>query len=137
MYLLDTNVVSELRRFQPHGAVVAWLNSVSGANLRICAVTLGEIQRGVELTRVGDPAKAREIEVWADKLENTFAVIAIDAAIYRRHARLMRGRSDAIYEDALVAAAAMVHDCVVVTRNIVDFEGFGVPVFDPIAFPAR
>ena len=81
MFLLDTNVVSELRRVRPHGAVVAWLNSVSKTNLRICALTLGEIQRGVEMTRARDPAKAREIEIWADKLENSFAVIPADAAV--------------------------------------------------------
>jgi toxin FitB len=108
VFLLDTNVVSELRRFRPHGAVVAWLNSVSKTSLRICAVTLGEIQRGIEMTRARDPAQAREIEIWADKLENSLAVIPADAAVFRRHARLMQRRSDSIYEDALIAATALV-----------------------------
>ena len=66
MYLLDTNVVSELRRTKPHGAVVAWIESVPDASLHISAVTLGEIQCGVELTRANDAAKAREIQEWAD-----------------------------------------------------------------------
>jgi toxin FitB len=117
--------------------VVAWLNSVSKPSLRICAVTLGEIQRGIEMTRARDPAKARELEIWADKLENSFAVIAADAAVFRRHARLMQRRSDSIYEDALIAATALVHDFVVVTRDVADFEGFGARVLDPFQFPTR
>jgi predicted nucleic acid-binding protein len=137
VFLLDTNVVSELRRVRPHGAVVAWLNSVSKTSLRICAVTLGEIQRGVELTRARDSAKAREIEIWADKLESTFAVVPADAAVFRRHARLMHRRSDSIYEDALIAATALVHEFVVVTRDVADFEGFGARVLDPFHFPTR
>lgn len=62
MYLLDTNVVSELRKPRPHGAVVAWLRSVDDANLHLSTVTLGEIQAGIELTREQDPQKAVEIE---------------------------------------------------------------------------
>lgn len=132
MLLLDTNIVSELRRVRPHGAVVAWLNSTPNSSPHICAVRLGEIQRGVEITRERDPAKAREIEIWADKLERSFVVISADSAIYRRHAQLMRGRSNSIYEDALIAATAIVHDLTVVTRDY--FKGFGVQVFDPFKF---
>ncbi|MCK7473159.1 MAG: PIN domain-containing protein [Rhodopseudomonas palustris] len=66
MYLLDTNVVSELRKPRPHGAVVAWLQATADADLHMSAVTLGEIQAGIELTREQDPAKAAEIEAWAD-----------------------------------------------------------------------
>ena len=137
MFLLDTNVVSELRRVRPHGALLAWLNSKSNASLRISAVTLGEIQRGIELTRNRDPVKAHEIETWADKLEGAFAVIPADAAVFRRHARLMQRRPDSIYEDALIAATALVHDFVVVTRDTADFAGFGANVLDPFNFPAR
>ena len=60
-YLLDTNVVSELRRQRPHGGVVAWLQSLDDTQLHLSAVTLGEIQAGIELTREQDPAKAQEI----------------------------------------------------------------------------
>jgi len=63
-FLLDTNVVSELRRPKPHGAVLAWLHSVDDADLHLASVTLGEIQAGIELTREQDPAKAAEIEEW-------------------------------------------------------------------------
>ena len=135
MYLLDTNVVSELRRTKPHGAVVAWLESVPDASLHLSAVTLGEIQRGVEMTREHDVAKAREIEEWADRVERTFAVIGVDAAIFRRQARLMRGNPDSVYEDALIGATALIHNLIVVTRNVADFRGFDIRVFDPFAFP--
>lgn len=66
MFLLDTNVVSELRKVKPHGAVLAWLQSVPESALFVSAVTLGEIQRGIELTRDQNPDKAMQISVWAD-----------------------------------------------------------------------
>src|SRR3954451_7673738 len=66
MYLLDTNVVSELRKNKPHGAVVQWIRDVAEAALHISAVTIGEIQAGVEVTRDQDVAKAAEIEQWLD-----------------------------------------------------------------------
>lgn len=134
MFLLDTNVVSELRRARPHRAVVAWVNSAPKGSLRICAVTVGEIQRGVEITRGRDPAKAREIEIWADKLEHSFSVIFADATVFRRHAKLIHGRSSSIYEDALIAATALVYDFVVVTRDVADFKGFAVRFIDPLRF---
>jgi len=136
LFLLDTNVVSELRRARPHGAVLAWLNAMSEASLRISAATLGEIQRGIEFTRERDPARAREIEAWADKVEQAFAVVPADAAVFRQHARLMRKRSDATYEDALIAATAHVYDFTVATRNTADFAGLGVRLFDPFRFRA-
>ena len=63
MYLLDTNVISELRRARPHGGVLAWLQSVSDAELHVSAVTLGEIQSGIEITREHDPVRAAEIGI--------------------------------------------------------------------------
>ena len=68
MYLLDTKGISELRRSRPHGAVLAWIESVADSHLYISAVTLGEIQSGIELTREQDAAKAADIERWADLL---------------------------------------------------------------------
>ncbi len=68
MYLLDTNVVSELRRVRPHGAAVAWLESVDDERLHLSAVTIGEIQAGIEITRGQDQHKAGEIEAWLDKV---------------------------------------------------------------------
>jgi len=93
MYLLDTNVVSELRRPRPHGAVVASLESVADNDLHVSAVTLGEIQAGIELTRDQDAAKADEIEQWADRVAASYNVLPMDAETFREWALLMHRRS--------------------------------------------
>lgn len=133
MFLLDTNVVSELRRVRPHGAVLAWIDGVADHDLHLSAVTLGEIQAGIEITREQDAAKAAEIEAWADEVATTWNVIALDARTFRLWAQLMHGRSDALYEDAMIAATARVHGLTVVTRNLDDFRDFGVALLDPFA----
>jgi len=131
MYLLDTNVVSELRRPRPHGAVVAWLESVSNEHLHLSAVTVGEIQSGIEITRERDGDKAAEIEAWLDQVAGAYNLLAMDARAFRMWARLMHRKSDRLIEDAMIAATAAVHGLTVVTRNVSDFEGFGVRTFNP------
>jgi toxin FitB len=137
MYLLDTNVVSELRRPRPHGAVLAWLGSVSDADLHLSAVTIGELQAGVEITREQNPERAAEIEGWLEEVAATWNVLAMDAGAFRRWAKLMHRRSDHLIEDAMIAATATVHDLTVVTRNVRDFEVFGVRTLNPFAWKAR
>lgn len=134
MFLLDTNVVSELRRPRPHGAVAGWIQSVDDADLHLCAVTLGEIQAGIELTREQNTAKAEEIEGWADQVAATYNVVAMDGTTFRVWARMMHRRSDTLYEDAMIAATADVHALTVATRNVRDFRPFGVPTFNPFAW---
>ena len=131
MFLLDTNVVSELRKPRPHGAVLAWLQSVEDASLRVSAVTLGEIQAGIELTREQDVQKASEIEAWLDRVAATYQVLPMDTPAFRVWARLMHRRSDTLYEDAMIAATAKVHGLTVVTRNVADFASLGVPLVNP------
>lgn len=131
MYLLDTNVVSELRRVRPHGAVVAWLESARDEDLHLSAVTIGEIQAGVEIAREQDPDKAAEIEAWLDQVAETFNILSVDASTFRTWARLMHGKSERLIEDVMIAATAAVHDLIVVTRNMRDFEGLGVRTFNP------
>ena len=136
MYLLDTNVVSELRKPRPHGAVLAWLESVDDTQLFLSAVTLGEIQAGIELTREQDPAKAAEIEAWLELVAQTYNVLPMDAGAFRYWARLMHRQSDTLYEDAMIAATARLHGLTVVTRNVADFKALGVALFNPFAAPA-
>ena len=136
-FLLHTNVVSELRRPRPHGAVLAWLQSVDDADLHLASVTLGEIQAGIERTREQDPAKASEIEAWLDQVNATFNILSLDGPAFRCSAQLMHRRSDTLYEDAMIAAIAKVHQLTVVTRNVADFSGFGVPLFDPFTGEGR
>jgi hypothetical protein len=131
MYLLDTNVISELRRPRPHGAVVTWLESVADGDLHVSAVTLGEIQAGIELTREQDAAKAAEIEQWADLVAASYNVLPMGAEAFREWARLMHRRSDTLYEDAMIAATAKRHKLTVVTRNVGDFSRFDVDLFNP------
>lgn len=131
MYLLDTNVVSELRKRKPHGAVLAWLDSVEDANLFISAVTIGEIQAGIEVTREQDEAKAAELEAWLDVLASAYNVLPMDAVTFREWGRLTHRKSDTLLEDALIAATARQHKLTVVTRNVADFKALGVKVLDP------
>jgi predicted nucleic acid-binding protein len=131
MFLLDTNVVSELRKARPHGGVLAWFNATPESDLFVSAVTLGEIQRGIELTKDQHQAKAQEITLWADRLAATHNILPMDAQTFRACARLMHHQSDALFEDAMIAATAQVHQLTVVTRNTRDFAAFKVPLLDP------
>jgi len=131
MYLLDTNVVSELRKPKPHGAVVAWVKSVPDASLYLASVTIGEIQAGIELTRDQDPDKAAELDRWLDQVAASYNVLPLDGAAFRCWTRLMHTASDTLYEDAMIAATARVHQLTVVTRNTADFATFGVTVLNP------
>ena len=137
MYLLDTNVVSELRRPRPHPAVLAWIRHVPSEDLHVCAVTIGEIQAGIEITREQDAAKAAELDEWLGRVLETYQVLAVDAAAFREWARLMHRRSDTLLQDAMIAAVAMVHRLTVVTRNVRDFEQLGVATIDPFAYEDR
>jgi predicted nucleic acid-binding protein len=128
-------VVSELRRRRPHGAVVAWMRGVADADLHLSAVTIGELQAGVEITRERDPTRAAEIEAWVGRVADSYNVLPMDAPAFRAWARLMHRRSKALLEDAMIAATADVHGLIVVTRNVRDFVGLGARTLNPFRHP--
>ncbi len=131
MYLLDTNIISELRKPKPHGGVLAWVQSCGDVDLHLSAVTLGEIQAGIEITREQDEAKAAEIENWLAKVAASYNILPMDGNIFRACAKLMHRRSNTLYEDAMIAATGQVHRLTVVTRNVTDFKTFGVALLNP------
>jgi hypothetical protein len=114
--------------------VVAWLNAVEDTDLHLATVTLGEIHAVIELTRDQDPQKAMEIEAWLDLVGSTYNVLPMDGAAFRCWAKLMHRKSDTLYEDAMIAAIARVHDLTIVTRNVADFATFGIRVLNPFEF---
>ncbi len=132
-YLLDTNIVSELRKPRPHGAVLAWRRLVQLHQLAIPGVVLAEVQSGVELTRKQNPQKAAQLELWIDQVQARYTVLPADGAIFREWARLMHGRSADLSADAMIAATARIQHLIVVTRNVRDFASFDVEVFNPFA----
>ncbi|MGA2534498.1 MAG: type II toxin-antitoxin system VapC family toxin [Terracidiphilus sp.] len=134
MFLLDTNVISELRRGKPHGGVAAWFDRVRAESIQIPAVAIAELQDGAEMTRIHDPDKAREIERWIDRIMQTFVVIPMDGAIFREWSRLMVNKSVDLAGDGMIAATARVMRLVVVTRNIKHFASFNVEVFNPFEY---
>ena len=131
MFLLDTSVISELRKPRPHGAVLAWLEATDDADLHLSAVTLGEIRAGLEKTREQDPEKAAEIESWLQLVQDSYRVLAMDSRAFRRWATLMHRQPAALYEDAMIAATALVHGLIVVTRNVSDFDALGLATVNP------
>lgn len=135
VFLLDTNVVSELRKPKPHGAVLEWLRSVDDASLFVSVATLAEIQAGIEVTREQDATKAAELEAWLELVAAAYNVLPMDALTFRTWARLMHRKSDTLYEDAMIAATARVHHLTVVTRNTSDFATFDVDLLNPFEQP--
>lgn len=131
MYLLDTNVVSELRRPKPHGAVLQWFGNLDDGAVAICAATIGEIQSGIEKMRANDPARAREFDLWLSEIVQNYVILPHDAAAFRTWGRLMRGKSPTLAMDAMIASVALTKGLIVATRNVRDFAGFGVKVVDP------
>jgi toxin FitB len=134
MYLLDTNVISEIRKPRPHGAVLAWLRRQTEENLQLSSVTVLELQRGAERTRRQDRLRAENIDHWIDQISIALPIIAVDTRIAREGARLMVGRSEYLFEDAMLAATARIQRLTVATRNLKDFAFFDVPTFNPFTY---
>lgn len=131
MFLLDTNVVSELRRPRPNPGVLQWIGGTPAHRLYLSAVTMGEIQEGIEICRENDPAKAEDLEKWLNQVLSSHRILLMDAEAFRVWARLKHRRPRSLLEDAMIAATAQVHGLTVVTRNVRDFRQLGVDVLDP------
>jgi predicted nucleic acid-binding protein len=133
-YLLDTNIISEIHKPKPHGAVVAWFDSLRDEQVRLSAVTILELQEGVERTRRQDAAKAASIEAWVDELESSSIVLPMNGPSFREVARMMVGRQEDLFYDVMIAATARIHDLSIATRNEKDFRHLGVKIFNPFKF---
>jgi toxin FitB len=131
MYLLDTNIISELRKPKPHGAVIEWYRNISDENLFISAVSIGEIQAGIELTREQDKKKAETIELWLQQISNAHNVLPMTASCFRLWAKLMHKQSNTVWEDAMIAATAIDRQLIVVSRNVKDFKRFKLELLNP------
>ena len=131
-YLLDTNVVSELRRKTPEPKVQAWVRRADPVTLHISVLTLGEIAKGVEILARRDAAAANALRRWLDGLREHYAdrLVAVDAAIAEEWGRLSATRPLPVV-DALLAATARVRGMTLVTRNARDVKGTGAAVVDP------
>ena len=130
MYLLDTNIVSELRRRIPHGAVVAWIKSTPVDRLFLPAIVAGEIQMGIERTRKSDAEKAEALSRWLELLLTTSQWVAPGPEVFLLWGKLVE-KAPNLVADALIAATAIHHNMTVVTRSIRDFHHFNVPVLNP------
>ncbi len=131
MYLLDTNVVSELRKPTPHGAVLAWYNAQQVAALALPSIAIYELHSGANRTRQQDIAKAEEIDLWIESILARIAVLPFGSQDARLAAAFMAGRPVDLLPDAMIAATAAVYGLTVVTRNTRDFEAFPVRSLNP------
>lgn len=131
-YLLDTNVVSELRKSSPDSNVEAWYDSVPGSDLFLSVLTIGEIRMGVERARRRDPGKAASLENWLTRLETAYGdhIVPVDTAIADTWGRLSVPDPLPVV-DGLLAATAYDRGWVFVTRNAKDVRRSGVRVLNP------
>ena len=131
MYLLDTNVISELRKPRPHGAITAWYAEQQLHALALPSVVIYELQAGAHRTRRQDPAKAEELDSWIESLVRAISILPFGTDDARLTATFMHKRPLDLFPDAMIAATAAVHKLTVVTRNTKDFSSFPVKLLNP------
>ena len=132
MFLIDTDILSVLRRRDRHAGVVQWLEARRTVDLHLSVITIGEIERGISQQRQRNPAFAADLAGWLDRVLGWYGdrILAVELPVARRWGQLsaMLGHGGA---DLLIAATALEHGLTVVTRNVSDFEPTGVPVLNP------
>ena len=131
-YLLDTNVVSESQRKKPNKAVMAWLDSINEAELFLSRITIGEIHAGAEKLRGREPRRSSNIENWLAEIETFYdeRILPLTDSIIVQWGKLYAfNKSNPI--DMLIAATAIEHHLVVVTRNTKDFQQTGLELLNP------
>lgn len=133
IFLLDTNVVSELRKgARADRRVAAWFRSLNDGDLYLSALVLGEIRKGIEQLRRRDVLQATALEAWLNRMIVEFAdrILPVDRLIADEWGRIAALRSIPPI-DALLAATAKVHGMILATRNETDFAATGVPLLNP------
>ncbi|TPN43148.1 MULTISPECIES: type II toxin-antitoxin system VapC family toxin [unclassified Mesorhizobium] len=130
MYLLDTNIVSDVQRRLPKPT--DWLASVDPTSVNLSVITIGEIERGIIKLRKAEPERATRLDLWLRELrrDNADRILAVTEHVALAWGRITAGRTRGS-ADTLIAATALVHDLILVTRNTADFDDTGVTVLDP------
>lgn len=131
MFLLDTNIISELRKPKPHGAVISWFSKQRPQSLAIPSVVLYEIQAGAERTRLQDESKAKELDAWINQIPLQITVLPFGSEEAKATAKFLARRPLDLLPDAMIAATAATYGLMVVTRNVKDFSSFPVKLLNP------
>jgi len=132
-FLLDTNVISEMRRPRPSAEVVRWYAGLTPTQVFLSVISIGEIQRGILKVRQQAAGKADELTEWLHGLETAYqdALLPVDVSVSKAWAGLRSIRPGGDVEDLLIAATALAHGLTVATRNVRDFADLGVPLHNP------
>ncbi|MBB6409395.1 type II toxin-antitoxin system VapC family toxin [Mesorhizobium sangaii] len=130
MYLLDTNIVSDVQRRLPKPT--EWLASIDPESLNLSVITIGEIERGIVKQRKVDAERATRLDLWLRELrrDNADRILAVTEDVALVWGRISAGRTRGS-ADTLIAATALVHDLILVTRNVTGFDDTGVTLFNP------
>jgi predicted nucleic acid-binding protein len=133
-YLLDTCAISELRKPQVNAGVASWMSGIEPDEAFLSVVTLGEIRRGIELSRSKDPKAAGTLERWLLGLESHYGerILPVTAAVADRWGRISPGQPLPV-SDGLIAATGLEHKLTVVTRNVSDLQRSGVSTLNPFS----